>query len=320
VRFDNPERFALLVVVALIAVAVFARRRRSDGDTVRFADAGLLEELRTAAPRPWRRRFVAAGLLFSALLSVLSAADPQRLAPTETNTQTVVLAFDVSRSMEAVDVAPSRIEAARTAALSFIDSAPDGVSIGLVSFSSTVRVVAAPTTDREVLRTAVSALRTDAGTAVGEAVFTSIGLLETRGWGEDADGRAIQLRSGAVVVLSDGATTVGRPDTDAAAAAALAGVQIFTIAFGTPSGVIDAPEGQIPVPAAPDVMAQYADETGAASYEAFTGAELARIFEDLATSISVERGWVSFADLVALVAVIAVAATAAVWARSTARL
>lgn len=319
-KFDQPERLVLLVVPAVLAVLMFARRRRVR-DAVQFADVGLLEELRSAAPAPWRRRMVAAGMLCSLVLWTLAAADPMRMAEAETTKQTVVLALDVSMSMEATDVSPNRLDAARTAAQSFLDSAPSTVSIGLVSFSSTVRVVVPPTRDRETTAIAIDALRTGPGTAVGEAVFTSIGLLETRGWEDDEEtGDPIQLRTGAIVVLSDGATTVGRPDADAAAAAARVGVPVFSIAFGTPSGVIDTPEGTVSVPAAPDIMALYADETGATTYEAFTTAELADVFTELAESISVESAWTSFADLVALAGLAVATIAAALWARSVSRL
>jgi Ca-activated chloride channel homolog len=321
-RFAQPERLVLLLFVVALAVLVFARRRRVQ-DAVRFSDRDLLDELRAVAPKPWRRRFVALGMILSSTILVVAAADPQHLSVTDTEVQTVVLSFDVSRSMESVDVPPNRMDAAKEATLKFIDSVPEGVSVGLVSFSSVVKVVVAPTPNRDVLRQGIAALEPETGTAVGESIFTALGLLESRGWVEDPEdpSRSLQLRSGVIVLVSDGATTVGRPDTDAAAAAARAGVPVFAVAFGTPYGTITVPEaGTIPVPASPEAMDMYASTTGGRSFEAFTGEELNEIFDDLGRTASQERAWVSLAPLMSLVALAVLFTTCAVWARSGSRL
>lgn len=318
----HPWMLVLLLLPLLILCGTWFASRRRLKDSIRFSDGGLLEELRLTPVSPWRRRVPIAGLVVSLTLMVLAAADPQRMGPVESSTSTVVLALDVSRSMLAEDVAPTRIEAARLAAIEFINAAPPRARIGLVAFSSRVDILSVPTTDRSLLTAAAANLQPDGGTAIGDAIFTSLSLLDTKGWVPDpADPtRSVQTRAGAIVVMSDGSTNSGRPDADAAAAAKLAGVPVYTVAFGTSRGVISVNGTPIEVPAEPEPLRAIASETAADSYEATTGGELSRVFATLAGSVAVEEGLRSFAHVIALLATLILFATAAAWVRFGARI
>ena len=122
-----------------------------------------------------------------------------------------MLAFDTSRSMEATDVAPSRIVAARDAAHRFIEVIPAGVRVGLVAFDQTARVIIPPTTSKMVLDRAIDRLSLGQGTAIGEAIYTSLDLLDS-----DVSADAGDASSGSIVLMSDGETTMGRPEGQAA--------------------------------------------------------------------------------------------------------
>jgi Ca-activated chloride channel family protein len=258
----------------------------------------------------------------SAVLVIIAAAGPMRLEQVRRSSNTVILALDVSRSMLATDVAPTRIEAARDAALNFVRSAPKGARIGVVTFASSASVLVTPTTDRDVLIEAIGKIQPQDGTAIGEAIFLAISLLETRGWVENQNspGEFVQRRSGAVVLMSDGSTNVGRPDADGAEAARISEVPIYTVAFGTPQGVITVDDRTIDVPAAPEPLRVVSTVTSGASYEAFTGAELSQIFSALAKTLTTEKEQVPYADTVALLAAALLLATIGAWIRFGARI
>jgi Ca-activated chloride channel family protein len=163
--------------------------------------------------------------------------------------------------MEATDVSPTRIDAAKAAATSFLKTIPDACGAGVVGFDGSSQIPLDPTTDTEAVKRTIERLQLGEGTAIGEAVFwrsrrSTRPIREhwRRNHDDDtaddqrqADRR--QARAGAVVLLSDGETTQGRPNDEAAQAARPAGVAVNTIAFGTDSGIVTGPDGsQIPVP------------------------------------------------------------------------
>ena len=187
--FLSPERFALLLVPLAFAVLYLVRQRRRQAYVVRFTDPDLID---TVAPRRpgLRRHLVAAVYLASTALLVIAAARPA-MATEVANEPTVVLAFDTSLSMEATDVTPSRIVAAREAAHRFIEVVPAGVRVGLVAFDQTARVIIPPTTSKVVLDRAIDRLSLGEGTAIGEAIYTSLDLLES-----DVPGRCARTPEG----------------------------------------------------------------------------------------------------------------------------
>lgn len=313
----------LLGVLPLVVVALLVRPPSRKKDVTRFSDAGLLRELKINPVAPWRRRLALWGMLVGMIALTVSAAEPQRLGPIKSSSSTVVLALDVSRSMLADDVSPNRYEAAKAAALDFIDAAPPEVSVGLVAFAANTSILAVPTTDRTELSRAIETIELSGGTAIGEAIFTSLALLDTRGWAPDPQNpsKSVQQRTGALVVMSDGSTNGGRPNEDAAAAAKLAGVPVYTVAFGTEAGKIVGPDGSTyDVPAEPGPLQAVAETTGGESYTATTGAELSQIFESLAKTVAVEQGYRSIAHWFALAGLLILFAAAVVWALSGSRM
>jgi Ca-activated chloride channel family protein len=192
----------------------------------------------------------------------------------------VVLAVDVSPSMMATDVAPSRFEALKSAVGRFTERVPDEVRVGLVSFAGTAHVVVPPTTEHAMVRRAVERLRFRSQTALGEAVFASLEALAVA-----AEGRAEPPPAG-VVLMSDGASTAGRPESEAIRQAVAARVPVSTIAFGTKAGTITLEGGEQPVPVDGTSLRRIAAETGGVYFEAATGERLAEIYRRIGRSVA----------------------------------
>jgi Ca-activated chloride channel family protein len=280
--FLAPERFALVVVPLLLAALYLLRQRRRHAYVVRFTDPELID---TVAPRRpgLRRHLVAAVYLGATALLVVAAARPA-LATEVANEPTVVLAFDTSISMEATDVSPSRLVAAREAAHRFIEVVPAGVRVGLVAFDQTARVVIPPTTSKTVLDRAIDRLSLGQGTAIGEAIYTSLDVLASDVSAPGAPGEA-QDAAGSIVLMSDGDTTVGRSEEDAAREAGRQGVAVSTVAFGTDHGSVIVDLVPIPVPVDREALREIAETTGGTMFEADSAEEIVSVFEDLGEGV-----------------------------------
>jgi Ca-activated chloride channel family protein len=283
--FLAPTRLWGLLLVAALALAYAASALLRRRYTVRFTNLALLESVAPRRPG-WRRHLAAAAFLLSIVAMLLAWARPadEVLVPKER--ATVVLAIDTSLSMEATDVAPSRIAAAQQAALSFIDELPPQINVGLVSFDGVARVRVTPTTDRRPVRTAIETLELGPATAIGEAIFAGLDAIAAAPSStDDGDGEEPEPVPARMVVMTDGKTTVGRPDIDGAAAALEADVPVSTIAFGTDRGTIVI-DGEIqPVPVDREPLRLIAERTGGQFFSAESLGELQGVYEDIGSSI-----------------------------------
>jgi Ca-activated chloride channel family protein len=318
-----PERLLLAVAPVLLAAAYLVLQRRRARFAMRFTAVDLLD---TVAPdRPgWRRHVPAVAFLAAIALLVVGMARPA-LALEVPSKSTVVVALDVSYSMDAVDVSPNRISAARDAARRFLDIVPAGTRVGLVAFSGSARALVPPTTDHDTVREAIDRLRLGPGTAIGEAIYAGLeqlpraadgsspvpaSSLPTQVDGSDsADGAVADQSAGSIVILSDGITTVGRSESDAAAEAKARGVPISTIAFGTSLGRVTVQGVTVAVPVDEAALKSVATTTGGRFFEADTAPELTSIFEDIGARVGIIREQREVTDyLVAAALVAAVAA------------
>ena len=273
--FAAPGRLGLLVVVAALALAYLGAQRRRPRYAVRFTNLDLLDVV--APDRPGvRRHLPAVAMLASAGVMVLALAEPVRSVAVSRATGAVVVAVDVSPSMMATDVQPTRLAAARSAVARFADLLPDQIHLGLVSFAGTAAVAVAPTSDHERVRRALGQLQFRSETALGEAIHASL----------DALGDNREARASGVVVLSDGASTTGRPDDAAARRARHAGVAVSTIAFGTPSGTVVLGGETLRVPPDGPALRAIADATGGRFFAAATAAELAEVYRTIGRSVT----------------------------------
>ena len=306
-NFLAPSRLLLLLaLLALVGlyVAVQVRRGRY---AVRFTNLALLEKVAPVTPG-WRRHVPAAAFLLMMGLFVTGFARPATEVRVPREQATIMLALDVSASMEADDVPPNRLEAAKRAAVSFLDGVPSRFNVGLVSFSGTATVNVPPTTDRRALRAGIEGLTLGPRTAIGEGVIASLEAISSFGaqYGESAP-------PGRIVLLSDGTNTAGRNPQVAAERANQARIPVSTIAYGTPDGVFYNNGAAVPVPVDGPALERLARETGGRFYEAATGGELRQVYQDIGSSIGyrteTREVWVWFIGAGLLLACVTAAAS-----------
>lgn len=301
-RFLVEWRLFLLVAVGAMAgmwVAVALQRRRH---VVRFTNVELLD---VVAPREpgWRRHVPAVLFLVALAALVVGFAKPVRATRVGEERATVVLAIDTSRSMEADDVEPSRLEVAQEAARTFVADLPDELHVGLVTFNGSTTIAVPPTQDHDSVIAGIDAMELGDGTAIGDAIFTSLEAVEAAPRGNDDE-----PAPGRIVVMSDGETTQGADDAEGAAAASDAAVPVDTIAFGTPDGTIEDEFGEtVPVAVAPEPLADIASATGGTAFEADSLDELGSAYTDIGSVVGYEdaeqdvSGWFVGSGLALLV-------------------
>jgi Ca-activated chloride channel family protein len=317
--FASPELLlALLLVPAAIAVYLLVQRRRNRY-VVRFTNVDLLANLAPRTPS-WRRHVPPVLYVAAIAALVIALARPSMMVAVPREQATILLSLDVSGSMQATDVDPSRLAAAQKAASDFVDQLPDSFRVGLVVFSTDARIAVAPTTDRAAIHQGLDSLVAGGGTALGDAIVVSLqaaGLTVSTGPAAtptptpsptpspsvtpSASGSASPNPSAspqpsqapivATVLLSDGANSTGRTQPlDGAAQAAALGVPVYTIALGTADGVVTVPDQagqlrQLNVPPDPQTLAAIAEITGGRFFEAPTAADLAQIYQSLGSKI-----------------------------------
>jgi Ca-activated chloride channel homolog len=282
VTFLSPERLLVLLAVAALATVYLAVQARRDRYAVRFTNLALLDVV--APERPgWRRHLPAAAFLLAAVALVLAFARPARDERVPRERATVMMAIDTSLSMQAEDIAPDRITAAKAAAADFVDLLPESINIGLVSFDGVARLEVPPTTEHQQVRDAIAGLELHESTAIGEAIFACVDAIDSMP--PAPDGAPVP---GRVVLMSDGETTVGRPNEEAAQAAAEADVPVSTIAFGTDAGMVTVDGTAITVPVDENALANIAEVTGGSTFTAASADQLERVYADIGSSLGYE--------------------------------
>jgi len=277
--FLEPDRLFLLIAVAATAVGYVLLQRRRRQYALRFTELALLDKV--APDRPGFRRHVpAAAFLVMLGLLVAGFARPTAEVKVPRERATVLVAIDVSASMEATDVPPTRFDAAQEAARRFVGQLPEQFNVGIVAFDGRARVVVPPTTDRALVRSGIDGLDLGPATAIGEAVITALESIA----GFDAEAAA-EPPPARIVLLSDGENTAGRPPEIAAEEAAAAGVPVYTIAYGTSDGQVLSGGYVVPVPVDGPALERLADATGGRFYEAASGEELQAVYEDIGSSV-----------------------------------
>jgi Ca-activated chloride channel family protein len=276
-NFLAPLLLIGLLLVPILLVAYLWAQRRRTRYAVRFTNLALLANIAPRRPS-WRRHVPPALYLGAVAALVLGLARPMMVMAVPREDATVLLTIDVSGSMKATDVAPTRLDAARQAALSFIEQLPEGIRVGVVSFASRPQTLVEPTDDHEQAAAAIRALTAQDGTAMGDALMTVLDMAASIQAGSEANAGAqptpatddegsatpdaspapdasaapdpsaapeapIDTPSDqplvAAILLSDGANSVGTAEPlDAAERAAEMGVPIYTIALGTSSGQV----------------------------------------------------------------------------------
>ena len=278
--FAAPGALVLLALLPLLAAAYVALRRRRRSYVVRFPATAVVAAVLPRSPG-WRRWLAPALLAASAVALTLALARPQATVAVPVERASVMLITDASGSMRAEDVAPTRLQAAQSAAQRFLDRVPDSLLVGFLSYSNAPMTLVQPTADRVPVRSALAGLRADGGTATGDALTTALDLLEAR---RTDDGR---VAPAAVVLLSDGKTTAGADPVEAARRAGALGIPVYTVALGTPDGVINnGPYGGfLPVPPDPRTLREMSERSGGSAFRVDDADELDRVYERLGSRI-----------------------------------
>ncbi|MFN8088256.1 MAG: VWA domain-containing protein [Mycobacterium sp.] len=305
--FAHAWFFLFLLVVAGLAglyiVMQVARQKR----ILRFANMELLEKVAPKRPTRWRH-LSAILLVVSLVLLTIAMAGPTHDVRIPRNRAVVMLTIDVSQSMRATDVEPSRLAAAQEAAKQFADQLTPGINLGLIAYAGTATVLVSPTTNREATKAAIDKLQLADRTATGEAIFTSLQAIATVGaviGGGDAPPPA------RIVLMSDGKETVpSNPDNPkgaytAARTAKDQGVPISTVSFGTPYGYVEINNQRQPVPVDDEMLKKIADLSGGNAYTASSLQQLKEVFTSLQEQIGYETirgdasvGWLRLGALV----------------------
>ena len=282
---------APLALLALLAVPalVWAYRRAQAGR--RRAAAAFVSPHLIQSPvpaQPGRRRHVPLVVLGLALVVlILAAARPQRSVAVPLKDGAVMLADDVSSSMAARDLAPNRLGAAQRAARRFLAGVPPSIRVGVLQFNQKAVVLQSPTADRGSAGAALGQLRVGGRTAIGDAINTSVQALSAL---RAPGGRRLPA---AIVLLSDGTSTVGADPLVAARAAAAQHIAVHTVSLGTPSGTIAVPRGrhtvQVPVPVDSSELRQIARVSGGRTFTAASTGDLKSVYEHLAATLGHHR-------------------------------
>jgi len=298
VTFGFPMALlALVAVPALIGVYLLhERRRRAAG--ARFARLALLPNMVERVPG-WRRHLPIAVLLVALAAMIVGVARPHATVTVSKREATVILALDVSRSMSATDVRPTRMQAARTTANAFLAEVPKAFRIGVIAIGSNATVALPPTTDRTLVAAAFRTMRRSEGTALGDAVALAAQVGQKQ---RTSSGEPIPT---AVLVISDGANQGSRvsPQTAATRARALH-IPIYAVLVGTPNGVVQRTltggyREQIRVPASPTTLQEIARASGGEFFTAPTAEQLRDVYKQLGTRLGHKRTSREVSDLFA---------------------
>lgn len=278
--FLSPWRLLLLVLPVVLVVLTIVDVRRKPKQRMRFSSLELFDGL-AVSPSKLKQVLPTGLVVLATCAGAVAAARPAYEETDRSEKAVVVLAIDVSLSMSATDVAPSRIEVAKKSAIRFVDNAPADALIGVVAFDSAAQQIISATENRDAVRRVISRLEPGTGTAIGEAIFASLDTIAAA-----ADEADAQDSAGTIILLSDGTTTTGRPDNEAAAAAQAKGVKVNTIAFGTAEGTVVTPDGQtVPVPPDEQALQNIADIARGKSFTATTEDALTKIYDSLGSAI-----------------------------------
>ena len=281
----SPGWLWLLAPVAVLVVLYLLAQRRRTTYAVRFATLPMLERLVPKRPA-WRRHVPAVLLLLAFVVLGFAAARPEIDQQVPRERATVIVTVDVSLSMQATDVDPDRLTAARAAAKRFIEGLPDGFNVGVVEFAGSAAVLSEPSTDHAKAISALDRLELAEGTAIGDGVLTSLAQIAALGTQTtNEDGTEAELVPAQIVLLSDGTNTVGSSVEQAVAAATEAAVPVSTIAYGTPSGTVEVDGQTVPVPVDQPSLDALAEATGGQGYSAETSEQLDEVYDDIQSSI-----------------------------------
>jgi Ca-activated chloride channel family protein len=317
-RFLWPEFLWLLLLVPVLVGAYLWLLRRRKKTALRYANLALVREAMTPGGR-FRRHVPPLLFLIALTLLLIAIARPAAVVTLPTDHETIVLAIDVSGSMRANDIKPTRLEAAQAAARAFINEQPRNVDIGIVSFAGTAAVVQAPTQNRDDLLAAIERLQLQRATAVGSGLLVALKLIvpdvefdlrfsDPRATGRDErrdlplSGKGAPAKtipkpavpgsnaSAAIILLTDGQTTTGPDPVEAARIAADNGVRVYTVGLGTAEGAVIGWEGwSMRVRLDEETLKMISGITRGEYYRAGTAEDLEKVYRGMNARMVLQR-------------------------------
>jgi Ca-activated chloride channel homolog len=283
VSFSSPLVLVGLVAVPVLVVWYLRQQRRRRDAAAAFAAPILTESVAPRRPG-WRRHGPMLAFAVAIALLIAAAARPEHTVAVPVTSAAIMLADDISSSMSATDVKPSRLGAAQRAASTFVTDVPGGAQVGVIEFARRPVLLQSPTTNHALTLGVIAGLRPGGGgTAIGEAITTALHTLTTlpRTGGKRPPG--------AIVLLSDGTSNVGPGPLAAARQAQADHIPIYTISLGTTHGTIPIKkQGQTlntPVPVSSQELAQIAQSSGGKAYTAADSAKASAIYTRLAVQL-----------------------------------
>jgi Ca-activated chloride channel family protein len=300
--FIWPVMLVLLVLLPIFVGLYIRLFRQRQQAVARYGNLGLLQQAQVRPPAV--RRHVPA-LFFLGALAVLivALARPQTVISLPRVVGTVILAFDVSGSMAADDLEPTRMEAAKAAAQAFVEQQPRSVQIGVVAFSDSGVTVQAPTNDRDVILAAIKRLKPERGTSLANGILAALKTIEA-GDGPDTNFYSNltpmptptptampkgTYTSGMIVLLTDGENNVSPDPLEAAEAAAQRGVRIYTVGIGSVAGADVKLEGfTVHTQLDEDILQQISERTGGAYYNAGNEEDLRKVYNNINTQLVIK--------------------------------
>ncbi len=312
--FLNPERLWVLLIVPLLIAGYIILVMMKKKTGMRFTNTAILSQV-VPKQSQWRRH-LAVALSIAALVALsLAWARPNGVEMQPRERATVVLVLDTSLSMQATDVKPTRLDAAKDAALTFIKALPAQYNLSVVSLSGNPSVRLPPTTDRVQAQQAIRSLKLQESTAVGESLYTALSALQMAPKGTDSS-----PAPGAIVLLSDGQNTAGRSPAQGANEAKKQNVPVYTIAYGTENGYVDLDGKRERVPPDKALLASISAATGGQTYTAENLDQLDRVYNNIRSEVGqtpVKKEttalWAGYGLAFAVVAALAAVSLGARW-------
>jgi Ca-activated chloride channel family protein len=283
--FLSPGRLWILLVIPLLVAAYIFASRRKNRRGMRFTNTSMLAVV-VPKQSQWRRHVAVALSLLSLVTLTAAFARPKTVIDVPRERATVVLVIDASLSMQATDVKPTRLDAAKAAATSFVDSLPEKYNVSVVSMAGSASILVPPTLAHNTVESAINGIQLQDSSAIGEGIVTALRALEQAP--KDPQ-NPDSVAPGAIVLLSDGTNTAGRAPQQAAAEARNAKVPVYTIAYGTENGYVDLEGKREPVPVNHQEMQDVATTSGGQYFRADTADELSEVYENIGSEVGYEK-------------------------------
>jgi len=283
--FMSPNRLLILLIIPLLILAYVFASLRKNRRGMRFTNTSMLDVV-VPKQSQWRRHVAVALSLLSLITLTAAFARPKTQVDVPRERATVVMVIDASQSMQATDIRPTRLDAAKQAAIEFVTKLPEKYNVSVVSMAGSCAILVPPTTAHSTVLNAINSIQLQDSTAIGEGITTGLRALQQAPKDPDDPN---SIAPGAIVLLTDGFNTAGRAPQQAAAEAKAAKVPIYTIAYGTENGYVDLDGKREPVPVDHEEMKRIAAATNGEYFAAASADQLKTVYENIGSDVGYEK-------------------------------